>query len=71
MDTIGAIGVARYLVFHSAKGGGIGEIAEFALGNLPRRYESMELDASGKAAREGYEYTLDYFGKLKRRLLSR
>lgn len=68
LDALGAIGITRYITLFTAKGWDLLKIADFAIGNLPHRYETMELSDAKEIAKARFEYALDYFRKLKEEL---
>jgi len=70
LDVFGAIGVARYLIFNSLRGKQLEETVDYALKNLPLRYEGLELDKTKKIAKKRYNYAIDYFKRLKQDLVS-
>lgn len=65
LDVFGAIGVCRFLTLHTSRGKTPIEIADFALKNLPLRFERLELEQTKISAKNQYNYALDYFKKLR------
>jgi hypothetical protein len=65
LDIFGAIGVSRYLIFHTMQNKTLEEIADYALESLPLRFEQLELEETKKVAESRFRYALEYFKKLK------
>jgi len=59
------VGISRYLIFNAMRGKTLKETIEYALENLPLRYQKLELAQTREIARDRYEYALEYFKKLK------
>lgn len=68
LDVFGAIGVSRYLIFHTTQGKTPKEIADYALENLPLRFKQLELEETRRVAESRFRYALEYFKKLKEEL---
>lgn len=64
IDAFGPVGISRYLIFFSARGKSQKEIIEYALANLPIRFQGLELDESRRKGKDKYDYAIDYFKKL-------
>ena len=65
LDVFGAIGVSRYLIFNALRNKTLKETVEYVLGNLPLRFEQLELEETRKIGESRFRYALDYFRKLK------
>ena len=65
LDVFGAIGVSRYLIFNALRDKTLKETIDYALEDLPLRFSQLELDKTKEVAESSYEYTLNYFKKLK------
>ena len=68
LDVFGAIGVSRFLIFNALRGKTLNETLDYALDNLPLRFERLELEQTKKIAESEYKYALDYFNKLKQEI---
>lgn len=61
LDAFGAIGAARWVAYYYLKGKSV----EWIIKNLENRYEHLHLKESRDLARESYEYTINFFKKLR------
>jgi uncharacterized protein len=68
LEALGAVGIARYLVFNAWRGKTLREIVDYVEVNLPVRFESLELDETRQLAKERYDYAVAYFQRLKQEL---
>ncbi|MFH1850583.1 MAG: HD domain-containing protein [archaeon] len=68
LDVFGAVGISRFLVLNAMRGKSLNETADYALQNLPLRFERLEFPETRTIAWERYEYALDYFRKLKKEI---
>lgn len=71
LDAFGPTGVSRYLIFNAVRGKTLGETVDYALSNLPLRFQGLELDQAKEIAKERYEYALDYFNRLSDEICDR
>lgn len=65
LDVFGAIGISRYLIFHTMKNKTPEEIADYALKSLPVRFKQLELEETRTVAESRFRYAIEYFKKLK------
>ncbi len=65
MDAFGAIGVLRYLDIYVKRGWSPKDIAEHVYKNTQDRFNNLHFEQSKQRCREDYEFTRQYFLKLK------
>ncbi|MFB6075731.1 MAG: HD domain-containing protein [Candidatus Aenigmatarchaeota archaeon] len=65
LDSFGAVGISRFLIFHTKRGKKLGEVADYTLENIPLRFEKLELEKARKISKEKFEYAVQYFKDLK------
>jgi len=68
LDMFGAVGVSRYLIFYAMRNKTLKETVEYALKNLPLRFNRLEFDKTKKFAEPNFEFALQYFKKLKQEI---
>ena len=70
LDVFGPIGVARIIMVRTLKGDTLNAIVDdfWTRGHLERKWQSISTDAARELAREDYEYSKQFFGKLAEEL---